>query len=211
MMFLTCYQHLYNWRLMRLISLLLYSNVRSPVWSNTGDNLTFHIPSADNKGVVKVCVVLPDGSCHGNATITYRSSPSCTKFTPNTSWIRYDRFDWRYYIPNTNLQNFVDKGFLRTRHNWINFFPRIIEWNMISQDLMKHVWQKTMFWPTKKKTPKIKSIIFRTYHTADLESISVIEEMRKRPFYWFSICCNGANTSLFFSLWLLILFQMWKG
>ncbi|XP_030295681.1 plexin-C1 isoform X1 [Sparus aurata] len=59
----------------------------SPVWSNTGDSLTFHIPSADNKGVVKVCVVLPDGSCHGSATITYRSSPSCTNFTPNTSWI----------------------------------------------------------------------------------------------------------------------------
>ncbi|KAM8740467.1 plexin-C1-like [Acanthopagrus schlegelii] len=59
----------------------------SPVWSNTGESLTFHIPSADNKGVVKVCVVLPDGSCHGSTTITYRSSPSCTDFTPDTSWI----------------------------------------------------------------------------------------------------------------------------
>ncbi|XP_073337248.1 plexin-C1-like [Pagrus major] len=59
----------------------------SPVWSNTGQRLTFHIPSADNKGVVKVCVVLPDGSCHGNAIVTYRSSPSCTDFVPNTSWI----------------------------------------------------------------------------------------------------------------------------
>ncbi|XP_068163545.1 plexin-C1 isoform X2 [Antennarius striatus] len=59
----------------------------SPVWNNTGVNLTFHIPSADNKGVVKVCVLLPDGSCHGNAEITYQSSPSCTNIVPNSSWI----------------------------------------------------------------------------------------------------------------------------
>ncbi|XP_039647716.1 plexin-C1-like [Perca fluviatilis] len=59
----------------------------SPVWNNTGVKLTFHIPSADNKGVVKVCVLLPDGSCHGNATITYRSSPSCTHIVPSSTWI----------------------------------------------------------------------------------------------------------------------------
>ncbi|KAK5848791.1 hypothetical protein PBY51_008483 [Eleginops maclovinus] len=59
----------------------------SPVWNNTGVSLTFHIPSAENKGVVKVCAVLPDGSCHGNATITYQSSPSCTDITPSSSWI----------------------------------------------------------------------------------------------------------------------------
>uniref|UniRef100_A0A3P8U4N1 Plexin C1 n=1 Tax=Amphiprion percula TaxID=161767 RepID=A0A3P8U4N1_AMPPE len=59
----------------------------SPVWNNTGMNLTFHIPSTDSKGVVKVCVVLPDGSCHGNTTITYRSSPACTNIAPNSSWI----------------------------------------------------------------------------------------------------------------------------
>ncbi|XP_078098776.1 plexin-C1 isoform X1 [Sander vitreus] len=59
----------------------------SPVWNNTGVKLTFHIPSADNKGVVKVCVPLPDGSCHGNATITYRSSPSCTHIVPSSTWI----------------------------------------------------------------------------------------------------------------------------
>ncbi|XP_070784822.1 plexin-C1 [Enoplosus armatus] len=59
----------------------------SPVWHNTGVNLTFHIPSADNKGVVKVCVLLPDGSCHGSAKITYRSSPSCTNLIPKSTWI----------------------------------------------------------------------------------------------------------------------------
>ncbi|CAK6959864.1 Hypothetical predicted protein [Scomber scombrus] len=63
----------------------------SPVWNNTGVNLTFHIPSADSKGVVKVCVVLPDGSCHGNTKITYRSSPSCTAVTPSSSWMSGNR------------------------------------------------------------------------------------------------------------------------
>ncbi|XP_053200173.1 plexin-C1-like [Scomber japonicus] len=63
----------------------------SPVWNNTGVNLTFHIPSVDRKGVVKVCVVLPDGSCHGNTEITYRSSPSCTAVTPSSSWMSGNR------------------------------------------------------------------------------------------------------------------------
>ncbi|XP_073337242.1 plexin-C1-like [Pagrus major] len=58
----------------------------SQVLNNNGVNLTFHIPSADIKGVVKVCVVLPDGSCHGNATINYRSLPSCTNIVPCSSW-----------------------------------------------------------------------------------------------------------------------------
>ncbi|XP_074553927.1 plexin-C1 [Halichoeres trimaculatus] len=59
----------------------------SPVWNNTGDRLTFHIPRAENKGVVKVCVLLPDGSCHGSFKITYRSAPSCMNITPSSSWI----------------------------------------------------------------------------------------------------------------------------
>ncbi|XP_067437506.1 plexin-C1-like isoform X1 [Thunnus thynnus] len=59
----------------------------SPVWNNTGVSLTFHIPSTDSKGMVKVCVLLPDGSCHGNSKITYRSLPACTAITPNSSWI----------------------------------------------------------------------------------------------------------------------------
>ncbi|XP_034529926.1 plexin-C1 isoform X2 [Notolabrus celidotus] len=58
----------------------------SPVWNNTGKHLTFHIPSAENKGVVKVCILLPDGSCHGSAKITYRSAPSCSNISPNSSW-----------------------------------------------------------------------------------------------------------------------------
>lgn len=63
--------------------------VRSPVWENTGVSLMFHIPSTDIKGVVNVCVLLPDGSCHGQAEITYRSLPSCTNMAPSSSWIRY--------------------------------------------------------------------------------------------------------------------------
>ncbi|XP_008296173.1 plexin-C1 [Stegastes partitus] len=59
----------------------------SPVWNNTGTSLTFHIPSTDIKGVVKVCVLLPDGSCHGNTKITYRSAPSCTDIKPSSTWI----------------------------------------------------------------------------------------------------------------------------
>ncbi|KAK2858797.1 hypothetical protein Q5P01_003417 [Channa striata] len=58
----------------------------SPVWNNTGVNLTFHIPSSNNKGLVKVCVLLPDGSCHGNSKITYQSSPSCTRLEPSSTW-----------------------------------------------------------------------------------------------------------------------------
>ncbi|KAI3366469.1 hypothetical protein L3Q82_000602 [Scortum barcoo] len=60
---------------------------RSPIWNNNGVSLTFHIPRIDIKGVVKVCVLLPDGSCHGNATIIYQSSPSCTNTAPRSSWV----------------------------------------------------------------------------------------------------------------------------
>ncbi|KAI3366918.1 hypothetical protein L3Q82_009558, partial [Scortum barcoo] len=59
----------------------------SPIWNNNGVSLTFHIPRIDIKGVVKVCVLLPDGSCHGNATIIYQSSPSCTNTAPRSSWV----------------------------------------------------------------------------------------------------------------------------
>ncbi|KAL7370502.1 hypothetical protein ABVT39_002608 [Epinephelus coioides] len=59
----------------------------APVWDNTGVKLTFHIPNAHNKGVFKACVLLPDGSCHGNTKITYRSSPSCNKIAPSSTWI----------------------------------------------------------------------------------------------------------------------------
>ncbi|XP_005951496.2 plexin-C1 [Haplochromis burtoni] len=59
----------------------------SSVWGNTGFSLTFHIPSSNIKGVVNVCLLLPDGHCHGKAKITYSSLPSCTNITPSSSWI----------------------------------------------------------------------------------------------------------------------------
>ncbi|XP_029969923.1 plexin-D1-like [Salarias fasciatus] len=59
----------------------------SPVWNNSGSSLTFHIPRANRKGTVKACVLLPDGSCHGDASITYQSSPSCRDISPRNSWI----------------------------------------------------------------------------------------------------------------------------
>ncbi|XP_029969065.1 plexin-C1-like [Salarias fasciatus] len=59
----------------------------SPVWNNSGSNLTFHIPRANRKGTVKACVLLPDGSCHGDASITYQSPPSCRDISPRNSWI----------------------------------------------------------------------------------------------------------------------------
>ncbi|XP_039457441.1 plexin-C1-like isoform X1 [Oreochromis aureus] len=59
----------------------------SPVWDNTGFSLMFHIPTSDIKGVVNVCLLLPDGRCHGKAKITYSSLPSCTNITPSSSWI----------------------------------------------------------------------------------------------------------------------------
>ncbi|XP_054911469.1 plexin-C1-like [Poeciliopsis prolifica] len=57
-----------------------------PVWNNTGVSLTFHIPATETRRVIKVCVLLPDGSCHGNTTITYTSSPVCTDIVPRSSW-----------------------------------------------------------------------------------------------------------------------------
>ncbi|KAL3976750.1 hypothetical protein ACER0C_020239 [Sarotherodon galilaeus] len=59
----------------------------SPVWDNTGFSLMFHIPTSDIKGVVNICLLLPDGRCHGKAKITYSSLPSCTNITPSSSWI----------------------------------------------------------------------------------------------------------------------------
>ncbi|XP_029969062.1 plexin-C1 isoform X2 [Salarias fasciatus] len=59
----------------------------SPVWNNSGSSLTFHIPIANSKTTVKACVLLPDGSCHGDASITYQSSPSCRDISPRNSWI----------------------------------------------------------------------------------------------------------------------------
>ncbi|KAM9824544.1 plexin-C1-like [Neosynchiropus ocellatus] len=57
------------------------------VLSRTETSLVFHIPPADQKGVVNICVVLPDGSCHGEAEVTYVSAPTCSSIMPNSSWI----------------------------------------------------------------------------------------------------------------------------
>ena len=81
------------------VCVILCAHVRSPIWNNTGVNLTFHVPSTDVEGVVKVCVLLPDGSCHGNAEISYWSSPFCNNIVPRSSWIR---FEWSWWLlPNT--------------------------------------------------------------------------------------------------------------
>ncbi|XP_036004964.1 plexin-C1 isoform X1 [Fundulus heteroclitus] len=58
----------------------------SPVRYNNGSHLTFHIPSTEIKGTVTVCAVLPDGSCHGNISVTYQSSPNCMDIVPRSSW-----------------------------------------------------------------------------------------------------------------------------
>ncbi|XP_015248083.1 PREDICTED: plexin-C1-like [Cyprinodon variegatus] len=58
----------------------------SPVWNNTDVSLTFHLPPTETRNVVEVCVVLPDGSCHGSAAVTYQSSPVCTDILPQSSW-----------------------------------------------------------------------------------------------------------------------------
>ncbi|XP_053718951.1 plexin-C1 [Synchiropus splendidus] len=57
------------------------------VLNRTETNLVFHIPPADQKGVVNICVVLPDDSCHGSAEVTYVSAPTCSSVMPNSSWI----------------------------------------------------------------------------------------------------------------------------
>jgi hypothetical protein len=54
---------------------------------NTGASLTFHIPAGD-KGRVEVCLLLPDGSCHGNASLTYLSAPVCASIAPDSTWAR---------------------------------------------------------------------------------------------------------------------------
>ncbi|XP_061770017.1 plexin-C1 isoform X2 [Nerophis ophidion] len=76
----------------------------SPVWDNTGQELLFHIPANEGKWTVGLCAVLPDASCHGNSTLTYVSSPSCTSVTPNTTWLSGKR---KITLLGSNLE-FVD-------------------------------------------------------------------------------------------------------
>lgn len=72
----------------------------SPVWNHTNTSLTFHIPKGD-KGLVRVCLVLADGSCHGSANVNYQSSPICTRLEPVTTWARGGR---RITVHGTHLK-----------------------------------------------------------------------------------------------------------
>ncbi|XP_015248084.1 PREDICTED: plexin-C1-like [Cyprinodon variegatus] len=58
----------------------------SAVLNNNGSSLMFHVPSAEMKGMAKVCALLLDGSCHGNLAITYQSSPTCSDIVPAITW-----------------------------------------------------------------------------------------------------------------------------
>ncbi|XP_019751925.1 plexin-C1 isoform X1 [Hippocampus comes] len=73
----------------------------TPVWNNTGVSLMFHIPAIQGKGTVRVCAVLPDGSCHGNSAVTYTSSPSCAAVTPRITWSSGKR---KITLVGTNLE-----------------------------------------------------------------------------------------------------------
>ncbi|XP_061570600.1 uncharacterized protein LOC133424167 [Cololabis saira] len=57
-------RNLHNVSSVRIQQDLSCAPKQSPVWNNTGTSLMFNIPSTKMKGVVKVCVLLPDGSCH---------------------------------------------------------------------------------------------------------------------------------------------------
>ncbi|XP_028306495.1 plexin-C1-like isoform X2 [Gouania willdenowi] len=70
---------------------MVCSPQEAPVWNNTGTSLLFNIPSTDKKGVITVCALLHDGTCHGKMDITYQSSPSCNQLLPNQSWISGNR------------------------------------------------------------------------------------------------------------------------
>ncbi|XP_059904564.1 plexin-C1-like [Gadus macrocephalus] len=70
------------------------------VRDNTGASLTFHIPAGD-KGRVEVCLLLPDGGCHGSAPLTYRSAPVCASISPDSTWASGKR---RMNITVSNLK-----------------------------------------------------------------------------------------------------------
>ncbi|XP_051746967.1 plexin-C1-like isoform X2 [Ctenopharyngodon idella] len=73
----------------------------SPVFDRSSDTLRFHIPPSGSKGTVKVCVVTPDDSCHGNSIITYSSQPSCTGIQPTVSWRRGGR---KIHVQGSNME-----------------------------------------------------------------------------------------------------------
>ncbi|XP_030210868.1 plexin-C1 isoform X3 [Gadus morhua] len=71
---------------------------------NTGASLTFHIPAGD-KGRVEVCLLLRDGGCHGNASLTYLSAPVCASIAPDSTWASGKR---KMNISGSNLE-FVEE------------------------------------------------------------------------------------------------------
>ncbi|XP_051746960.1 plexin-C1-like [Ctenopharyngodon idella] len=82
----------------------------SPVFDRSSDTLKFHIPPSGSKGTVKVCVVTPDDSCHGNSIITYSSQPSCTGIQPTVSWRSGGR---KIHVHGSSLE-FVESVIVRS-------------------------------------------------------------------------------------------------
>ncbi|PWA20031.1 hypothetical protein CCH79_00016058 [Gambusia affinis] len=101
----------------------------SPVWNNTGVSLTFHIPTTETRRVVKMCVLLPDGSCHGNTKISYQSSPVCTDIVPRSSWRSGKR---KVKLIGTHLE-FVD-GLMQSHAQHQVLLPR----NRSSQETLTY-------------------------------------------------------------------------
>ncbi|XP_023205541.1 plexin-C1-like [Xiphophorus maculatus] len=101
----------------------------SPVWNNTGVSLTFHIPTTETRRVVKMCVLLPDGSCHGNTIISYQSSPVCTDIVPRSSWRSGKR---KVKLIGTHLE-FVD-GLMQSHAQHQVLLPR----NSSSQETLTY-------------------------------------------------------------------------
>ncbi|XP_023807906.1 plexin-C1 isoform X2 [Oryzias latipes] len=100
----------------------------SPVWNNNGVNLTFNIPSSEKKGQVNVCVLLPDGSCHGNARITYKSEPICRDISPRISWMSGKR---KVFLNGSNLEFVEELSYIHPSHvlHDINIKNKTIEFH----------------------------------------------------------------------------------
>ncbi|KAG7255197.1 hypothetical protein CRUP_019009, partial [Coryphaenoides rupestris] len=75
----------------------------APVQHIAADLLTFHIPAGD-KGPVSVCLLLPGGRCHGNASLTYHSAPVCHGVLPDRTWASGRR---KMEVKGSNME-FID-------------------------------------------------------------------------------------------------------
>ncbi|XP_062860127.1 plexin-C1-like [Trichomycterus rosablanca] len=94
-----------NLELVERIRIQTFTNCSKevPVLQRSNDTLTFHIPNG-NKETVNVCLVTVGGRCHSNATITFRSLPTCNDLNPNVTWSSGQR---KIFVLGTNLE-FVD-------------------------------------------------------------------------------------------------------